>query len=140
MSNDQDKMPDPSLADSAGESDAPVETGDDGESGTSYQVAPAPFPSLTPSNGPADAVRDIEFLADVNLEVVAELGRAQMSLRELLGLAPGVVIELDKVAGEPVAILVNGKIVGRGEVVTIEDMFGVRVTEIIPPSQRWKYE
>lgn len=103
------------------------------------EIQPATFPPLTPTQERSQALKDLEFLVDVDLEVSVELGRAEMSLREVLGLAPGVVIELDKLAGEPVDILVNGKLVGRGEVVVIEDMFGVRVTEIIPPSQRWKY-
>ncbi len=103
------------------------------------EIQPATFAPLTPSQGNGQSLKDLEFLVDVDLEVSVELGRAEMSLRDVLGLAPGVVIELDKLAGEPVDILVNGKLVGRGEVVVIEEMFGVRVTEIIPPSQRWKY-
>jgi len=127
MSNDQDKPPDLPRVDSNSESD------------TSLRVEPASFPPLTPAAQREMTLKDLEFLVDVDLEVAVELGRAQMSLREVLGLVPGVVIELDKLEGEPVDILVNGKLVGRGEVVVIEDMFGVRVTEIVPPSQRWKY-
>lgn len=150
MTNDQEKTSTQSVERGDTESDTPDEDADQMKSSVeasggneqmgSYQVEPAPFPSLTPSDASGKAAKDLEFLADVNLEVTVELGRAEMSLREVLGLAPGVVIELDKLAGEPATILVNGKIVGRGEVVVIEDMFGVRVTEIIPPSQRWKYE
>ncbi len=103
------------------------------------QVEPATFAPLTPPREQDRTPKDLDFLVDVDLEISVELGRAEMSLREVLALAPGVVIELDKLAGEPVDILINGKLVGRGEVVVIEEMFGVRVTEIIPPSQRWKY-
>ena len=60
-----------------------------------------------------------------------ELGRARKSISEVLDFAPGTIIELDKVAGEPVEVLVNGKLVARGEVVVIEESFGVRITEII---------
>ncbi len=103
------------------------------------EVQPAFFPPLTPSAESGMTVKDLEFLEDIGLEISVELGRAEMSLRQVLGLTPGVVIELDKLAGEPVDMLVNGKLVGRGEVVVIEDMFGVRVTEIISPSQRWRH-
>jgi len=95
-------------------------------------------PLSIPEKNPADS-KNLDFLADVDLQITVELGRAQMPLRDVLTLSPGSVVELDKLAGEAVDILINGKLVGRGEVVVIEDMFGVRVTEIIPPTQRWKY-
>ncbi|HEY66273.1 MAG TPA: flagellar motor switch protein FliN [Caldilineae bacterium] len=79
---------------------------------------------------------NLELLLDVPLRVTVELGRAEMSIREVLTLTPGSVVELSKVAGEPVDILVNGKLIARGEVVVIDDMFGVRVTDIIPPAAR----
>lgn len=151
MSEERDKALSPPSEDGEGESDTLSRTssGDqpdvllrpdgDHEPNVPLEVRPASFPPLTPSDEEGAATRDIEFLEDISLEVAVELGRAVMSLRQVLGLAPGVVIELDKLAGEPVDMLVNGKLVGRGEVVIIEDMFGVRVTEIIPPSQRWKY-
>lgn len=102
-------------------------------------VEPATFQPLpVPEDRPA-ASRNLDFLADVDLQITVELGRAQMPLRDVLALSPGSVVELDKLAGEPVDILINGKLIGRGEVVVIEDMFGVRVTEIIPPNQRWRY-
>ena len=68
---------------------------------------------------------------DVALEVTVELGRTKKSISEVLDFAPGTIIELDKVAGEPVEVFVNGKMVARGEVVVIEESFGVRITEII---------
>ncbi len=68
---------------------------------------------------------------DVALEVTVELGRTKKSISEVLDFTPGTIIELDKVAGEPVEVLVNGKMVARGEVVVIEESFGVRITEII---------
>ena len=85
---------------------------------------------------PTDAVRrvgndDVELIKDVPLEVTVELGRATKTIHEILDFAPGTIIELDKVAGEPVDVLVNGKFVAKGEVVVIEESFGVRVTEII---------
>ncbi len=85
-----------------------------------------------PSPGP----RNLALLLDVPLHVTVELGRAELPIREVLALAPGSVVELSKVAGEAVDILVNGKPIAHGEVVVIDDMFGVRVTDIIPPSAR----
>ncbi len=76
-------------------------------------------------------VKNIDLLMDVSLDVVIELGRTVMPLKEVLNLGPGSVIELDKLAGDPVDILVNNKLVARGEVVVIEENFGVRITEII---------
>jgi flagellar motor switch protein FliN/FliY len=79
---------------------------------------------------------NLDLLLDVTLRVTVELGRTEMSIREVLALGPGSVVELSKVAGEVVDILVNGKLIAHGEVVVIDDMFGVRVTDIIPPSAR----
>ena len=74
---------------------------------------------------------NIGLIRDVPLEVTVELGRTSKSIAEILEFAPGTIIELDKIAGEPIDVLVNGKFVARGEVVVIEESFGVRVTEII---------
>lgn len=74
---------------------------------------------------------DFGLLHDVELEVTAELGRTRMSVRELLALAPGAVIELDRAAGGPVDLLVNDRVIARGEVVVIDESFGIRITEIL---------
>jgi len=73
---------------------------------------------------------------DVPLEVSVELGRTKMLIKDILDLAAGSIIELEAVAGEPVDVIVNGKLVAKGEVVVIEDNFGVRVTEIVSPIER----
>lgn len=78
----------------------------------------------------------LELLLDVPLDVAVELGRARMSIQELLGLGPGSVVELDKVAGEPLDILVNNRLVARGEAVVVNDKFGIRITDIVSPSER----
>lgn len=80
--------------------------------------------------------RDIDFLLDIPLEVTAELGRTKMLIRDLLQLGQGSVIELDKIAGEPMEILVNNRLVARGEVVVVNEKFGVRLTDIISPAER----
>jgi len=79
---------------------------------------------------------NIEIIMDVPLEVSVELGRTQKKIKEILGFSPGSVIELDKLAGEPIDILVNGKFVARGEVVVIDENFGIRITDIISADKR----
>ena len=79
---------------------------------------------------------NIDLLMDVSLKLSVELGRATLSVRDTLNMAPGYVIELDKLAGDPVDVLVNGRLIARGEVVVVDDQFGVRITEIVSPRQR----
>ncbi len=78
----------------------------------------------------------LDLLHDVEMEVTAELGRSRMSVKELLSLLPGSVVELDRAAGGPADLLVNGRMIARGEVVVIDENFGIRITEIIPQSDR----
>ena len=85
---------------------------------------------------PAGAGNNLELLMDVPLQVTVELGRTQKMVKEVLSLGPGSVLELDKLAGEPVDILVNEKPIAKGEVVVIDENFGIRVTEILAPKDR----
>ena len=78
----------------------------------------------------------LAMLLDVQLDLSVELGRTRMSIQELLGLGPGSVIELDKLAGEPLDILVNDRLIARGEAVVMNDKFGVRITDIVSPTER----
>lgn len=94
-------------------------------------IQPAQFQSFAAGAPGAGAPANIDLIMDVALEVTVELGRTKKSISEVLDFAPGTIIELDKVAGEPVEVYVNGKMVARGEVVVIEESFGVRVTEIL---------
>jgi flagellar motor switch protein FliN/FliY len=82
----------------------------------------------------------MEVLLDVPLEISVELGRVKMMVREVLDLGTGSIIEVDKAAGEPVDVMVNGRLVAKGEVVVIEDNFGVRVTEILNPAERFRMD
>ncbi|GAA1800973.1 hypothetical protein GCM10009682_23300 [Luedemannella flava] len=75
----------------------------------------------------------LDLLHDVEMEISAELGRTRMSVRELLSLAPGAVVELDRAAGSPADLLVNGRLIARGEVVVIDENFGIRITDIVSP-------
>jgi flagellar motor switch protein FliN/FliY len=81
-------------------------------------------------------VQNIDFILDVPLKVSVELGRTKILIKELLQLGQGSVLELDKLAGEPLEILVNGKVVARGECVVVNEKFGVRLTDIISPIER----
>lgn len=82
--------------------------------------------------------RDLDFILDIPLDVSAELGRTKLLINELLQLGQGSVVELNKLAGEPLEIYVNGKLVARGEAVVINEKFGVRLTDIISPIERVK--
>ena len=80
--------------------------------------------------------RRLDLLLDVPLDLSVELGRARMTIQDLLGLGPGSVIELDKIAGEALDILVNDRLVARGEAVVVNDKFGVRITDIVSQAER----
>lgn len=80
--------------------------------------------------------RSLDFLMDVPLQVTVELGRRRMRISDLLALAKGSVVELDKVAGEPLDVRVNDQLVARGEAVVVNDKFGVRLTDVVSQSER----
>jgi flagellar motor switch protein FliN/FliY len=82
------------------------------------------------------STRRLDLLLDVPLEVTVELGRSRMTIQDLLALSPGAVIELDKIAGEPLDIVVNDRLIARGEAVVINDKFGIRITDIISKAER----
>jgi flagellar motor switch protein FliN/FliY len=105
-------------------------------------VAPAPVKPIEAALPPLNETptrkngNGMDLLLDISLPVTVELGRTRMMIRDILHLAPGSVLELDKLAGEPVDILVNEKSIARGEVVVIDEAFGVRLTSIVTPSER----
>ena len=94
-------------------------------------VQQAQFQSFMPGISPLEQQENIDLIMDVPLEVTVELGRTNKSIKEILEFSPGTIIELNKLAGEPIDVLVNGKFVAKGEVVVIEECFGIRVTEIV---------
>jgi len=81
-------------------------------------------------------VHSLDFILDIPLKVTVELGRTKMSVRDILQLAQGSVVELSKFAGEPLEVLVNDRLVARGEVVTVNEKFGIRLTDILSPMER----
>ena len=94
-------------------------------------IQPAQFQNFAQGQGEMVSAESIGLIKDVPLEVTVELGRTSKSISDILEFAPGTIIELDKIAGEPIDILVNGKFVAKGEVVVIEESFGVRIMEIV---------
>ena len=98
-------------------------------------VQPLQYPNL--SSGVSSGEQgNIGLIMDVFMEMTVELGRTKKSIKDILGMGEGTIIELDKLAGEPVDILVNHKPIAKGEVVVIDENFGVRVTEILSPMER----
>ena len=94
-------------------------------------VQPAQFTQFSGNYAMAYSPENIDLIMDVPLEVTVELGRTHKSIHDILDFAPGTIIELNKIAGEPIDVLVNGKYVAKGEVVVIEESFGIRITEIM---------
>lgn len=116
----------------------------DGTDQTQGQASPA---DATPqqSGGTATALeqkdgtvstRNLDVLLDIPMEVSVQLGATQMQIRELLQLGQGSVIELEKMAGEPLEVLVNHRLVARGEVVVVNEKFGIRLTDVVSPAER----
>ncbi len=106
--------------------------------GSQPTVQPAVFSSFETVQGQQAETKNLDMLLDIPLQVTVELGRTKRSVRDILELGSGSIIELDKLAGEPVDILVNNRLIAQGEVVVIDENFGVRVTDIISQSDRIK--
>jgi flagellar motor switch protein FliN/FliY len=100
------------------------------------QAQGAAFEELKAEGGGQNKTRDMDFLLDIPLEITVQLGKVRMLIKDLLQLGQGSVVELEKIAGEPMEILVNEKLVARGEVVVVNEKFGVRLTDIISPTER----
>jgi len=100
-------------------------------------VAPAEFANFAPSaaSGPGN---DINMILDIPVQITVELGRKRVPIKHILQLAQGSVVELDALAGEPMDVLVNGYLIAQGEVVVVNDKFGIRLTDIVTPSERMR--
>ena len=94
------------------------------------------FGALGSGGGKEEPSGRIELIMDLPLPVTVELGRTSMLIRDILNLGPGSVVELNRIAGEPVDVLVNGKLIARGEVVVVDENFGVRLVDIVAPGER----
>ena len=105
------------------------------------QAAPAAFANLASSAGPlgaAGAGNDLSMILDIPVQLTVELGRTRIAIKHILQLAQGSVAELETLAGEPMDVLVNGYLIAQGEVVVVNDKFGIRLTDIVTPSERMR--
>lgn len=112
-------------------------------SGDSKAVAPAATtPQFTNFSAPgadgAPAVNDLNMILDIPVQLTVELGRTRIPIKNILQLAQGSVVELDTLAGEPMDVLVNGYLIAQGEVVVVNEKFGIRLTDIVTPSERMR--
>jgi len=96
----------------------------------------AVFKDFSTKGSRNDTPNDIDFILDIPVQLTVELGRTKIAIKNLLQLAQGSVVELDGLAGEPMDVLVNGCLIAQGEVVVVNDKFGIRLTDIITPSER----
>lgn len=97
------------------------------------------FPSFnTPGAAPGSIMNELDMILDIPVQLTVELGRTKITIKNLLQLAHGSVVELDAMAGEPMDVLVNGTLIAQGEVVVVNDKFGIRLTDIITPSERMR--
>ena len=100
------------------------------------QSNPSIFKEFTSNSTPPETHNDIDFILDIPVQLTVELGRTKIAIKNLLQLAQGSVVELAGMAGEPMDILINGFLIAQGEVVVVNDKFGIRVTDIISPAER----
>ena len=121
-----------------GYTDKPVSENNINESVSSVTVQPVKFSSFDNAPQVTSDGKNLDLLMDIKLKLTVELGRTEMPIKKVLELARGSVIELDKIAGEPVELYANGKLIANGEVVVIEDNFGLRITNILSPDHRLK--
>ena len=136
MANEQDDMADAwaaALAESKGGGDVASELAAPAE-----QVAPASFTNFTPTGAAGGAGNDLNMILDIPVQLTVELGRTRIPIKNILQLAQGSVVELETLAGEPMDVLVNGFLIAQGEVVVVNDKFGIRLTDIVTPSERMR--
>lgn len=100
------------------------------------QAAPAPLDELTEDAGSRDSEQKIEAILDIPVTLSVEIGRTKISIRNLLQLNQGSVVELDRLAGEPLDVKVNGTLIAHGEVVVVNERFGIRLTDVVSPADR----
>ena len=109
---------------------------DDRSADESTAAQPATFEELGGQNASTGEMRDFDVILDIPVQMTVELGRTKISIRSLLQLAHGSVVELDGLAGEPLDVLVNGTLIAQGEVVVVNDKLGIRLTDIVTPTER----
>jgi flagellar motor switch protein FliN/FliY len=111
----------------------------DATTATPGQAQPAQiFPSFSDTAGKASMMNELDMILDIPVQISVELGRTKITIKNLLQLAHGSVVELDAIAGEPMSVFVNGTLIAQGEVVVVNDKFGIRLTDIITPAERMR--
>jgi flagellar motor switch protein FliN/FliY len=106
---------------------------------TQPQAQPAQiFPSFSDVAGKASMMNELDMILDIPVQISVEIGRTKIAIKNLLQLAHGSVVELEALAGEPMSVFVNGTLIAQGEVVVVNDKFGIRLTDIITPSERMR--
>ena len=136
--SDQDDMADAwaaALAESKGSSGSDVASE---VTAPADSVAPASFTNFTPTGAAGGAGNDLNMILDIPVQLTVELGRTRIPIKNILQLAQGSVVELEALAGEPMDVLVNGYLIAQGEVVVVNDKFGIRLTDIVTPSERMR--
>ncbi|WP_313952726.1 flagellar motor switch protein FliN [Accumulibacter sp.] len=107
------------------------------EAGAAANAQPASiFPSFDGPGNKASLMNELDMILDIPVQIAVELGRTKITIKNLLQLAHGSVVELDALAGEPMSVFVNGTLIAQGEVVVVNDKFGIRLTDIVTPSER----
>ncbi len=106
--------------------------------GAADSVAPATFTKFSPNPVGDGAGNDFNMILDIPVQLTVELGRTRIPIKHILQLAQGSVVELETMAGEPMDVLVNGYLIAQGEVVVVNDKFGIRLTDIVTPSERMR--
>ena len=94
------------------------------------------FPSFTEQGNKPSLMNELDMILDIPVQIAVELGRTKIAIKNLLQLAHGSVVELDAMAGEPLSVFVNGTLIAQGEVVVVNDKFGIRLTDIVTPAER----
>jgi flagellar motor switch protein FliN/FliY len=133
---DQDTLDAPSQTQPT-EAAMPETTTTEPKTGAIDAPATPVFQKLAPG-GTVDAKNDIDLILNIPVQLTVELGRTKITIKNLLQLAQGSVVELDGVAGEPMDVLVNGCLIAQGEVVVVNEKFGIRLTDIVTPSERMR--
>ena len=96
------------------------------------------FPAFGETDGKSSMMNELDMILDIPVQIAVELGRTKITIKNLLQLAHGSVVELDAMAGEPMSVFVNGTLIAQGEVVVVNDKFGIRLTDIVTPSERMR--
>ena len=141
MPDDLEDFASPASEDSVGEDDWAAAMAEQAVADAAPEAAAQPaqiFPSFGDGGGKASMMNELDMILDIPVQITVELGRTKITIKNLLQLAHGSVVELDAMAGEPMDVLVNGTLIAQGEVVVVNDKFGIRLTDIITPSERMR--